>query len=117
MQTSAGAKIADHMNASINLVLEERACARLEGRPQAKIAPAAMLRDASQRARIERLSAMNGAAPLLSMRDVGLSSIPNQPRPEERACARLEGRPQARSSQRPSFETLGAPSSAPSSSG
>ena len=31
-----------------------------------------------------------------------------QPRPEERACARLEGRPQARSCQRPSFETLGA---------
>src|SRR5947209_5525319 len=28
-----------------------------------------------------------------------------QPRPEERACARLEGRPQARPSQRPSFET------------
>src|ERR1700730_1022530 len=28
-----------------------------------------------------------------------------EPRPEERACARLEGRPQARSCQRPSFET------------
>src|SRR3984893_8915808 len=28
-----------------------------------------------------------------------------EPRPEERACARLKGRPQARSCQRPSFET------------
>src|SRR5580704_12240657 len=39
-----------------------------------------------------------------------------QPRPEERACARLEGRQQARSCQRPSFETLGAQRGAPGSS-
>ena len=38
----------------------------------------------------------------------------SEPRPEERACARLEGRPQARSSERPSFET-GACRHAPSS--
>jgi hypothetical protein len=51
----------EHIAASINLVLRERACARLEGRPQAEIVPAAILRD--------------GASRLLRMRSVGLSSI------------------------------------------
>src|SRR6516165_7351298 len=48
------------------------------------------------------------AGPLLVQRFRGSNHIDtiHQPRPEERAsCARLEGRPQARSRQRPSFET------------